>query len=78
MQIVNGYVCQNCTDVENAMKYIDPAHPQQGPGKTDDNKPKSTFTADAVTFGGSLSAPNDTRDQDPFRRAIGAQLDLSA
>ena len=23
---VNGYQCNNCTDVENAKKHIDPAH----------------------------------------------------
>lgn len=31
MEIVNGYPCKNCTDVENARKGIDPAKPQAGP-----------------------------------------------
>jgi hypothetical protein len=31
MQIVNGYVCRNCTDALRAHKGIDPAHPQDGP-----------------------------------------------
>jgi hypothetical protein len=77
MQIVNGYVCQNCTDVENAKKYVDPAHPQQGP-KAAEPDPKRTVTAEAVTFGGTLSAPGPSRDQDPARRTLGAQLDASA
>ena len=33
MQIVNGYPCQNCTDVLNAQKGIDPtAGPTAQPG----------------------------------------------
>lgn len=31
MEIVNGYVCKNCTDVEYAKKGVDPAHPKDGP-----------------------------------------------
>ena len=31
MQIVNGFVCFNCTDEANAKKNIDPAHPANGP-----------------------------------------------
>lgn len=77
MQTVNGYVCQNCTDVENAKKFVDPAHPQQGAKATAPDL-KSTVTAEAVTFGGTLSAPGASRDQDPARRALGAQLDVSA
>ena len=35
MQIVNGYPCQNCTDVLNAQKGIDPtAGPTAQPGET--------------------------------------------
>ena len=28
---VNGFSCRNCTDVDNAKKHIDPAHPSAGP-----------------------------------------------
>lgn len=28
---VNGYSCNNCTDVDYAKKHIDPAHPKSGP-----------------------------------------------
>jgi hypothetical protein len=29
MELVNGYYCRNCSDVELAKKNIDPAHPKQ-------------------------------------------------
>ena len=28
---VNGYQCKNCTDVDEAKKFVDPAHPKSGP-----------------------------------------------
>jgi hypothetical protein len=28
---VNGFACKNCTDVDNAVRHIDPAHPKDGP-----------------------------------------------
>ncbi len=28
---VNGFLCRSCTDVDNAKKHIDPAHPKSGP-----------------------------------------------
>jgi hypothetical protein len=31
MDIVNGYVCHNCSDVALAKKGVDPAHPHDGP-----------------------------------------------
>ena len=59
MQVVNGFVCQNCTDVDYAKKGIDPAHPTQGPASAqspkDDARKAGTVTSNAVTFGGSLS-----------------------
>ena len=69
MEVVNGYVCRNCTDVEYAKKGVDPAHPKDGPqgayandktdkvhkpGKAEDAK---TERGPAVTFGGELTAP---------------------
>jgi hypothetical protein len=32
---VNGYVCHNCTEVDQAKKNIDPAHPKAGPNGSD-------------------------------------------
>jgi hypothetical protein len=48
---VNGYICRNCTDVDNAKKHIDPAHPKSGPygvnADTDPTNPKSFLQAGA-------------------------------
>ena len=71
---VNGYQCSNCTDIDNAKKHVDPAHPQDGPYGV--NAPKdsgrdrggdiTTRAVDAtgnsaqpaVIYGGSLAALN--------------------
>lgn len=90
---VNGYSCKNCTDVDNAKKHIDPAHPKSGPygiNAKDDPTIKTTPPA-AVTFGGSLSSLNDEQaaagtqpGAQPSNAevvsgiAVGAQLDISA
>jgi hypothetical protein len=34
-QIVKGYPCRDCTDVDLAKKRIDPAHPKDGPDGVD-------------------------------------------
>ena len=40
--LVNGYSCRNCTDVDNAKKNIDPAHPRSGPfGSTAETDPSA-------------------------------------
>jgi hypothetical protein len=31
VQVVNGYVCNNCTEVDLAKRGIDPAHKNDGP-----------------------------------------------
>ena len=60
---VNGFLCKNCTDVENAKKHIDPAHPRSGPygidAKNDPTVNQATVKS-AVVFGGSLSGLNTT------------------
>jgi hypothetical protein len=45
MEVVNGYVCRNCTDVDYAKKSIDPAHPKDGPNGVD--APASRQSANA-------------------------------
>jgi hypothetical protein len=77
---VNGFSCRNCTDVDNAKKHIDPAHPRSGPydinARTDPTQPA------AVRFGGALSALNKTIDAPgqlsaaTERAQPGSQLDL--
>ncbi|HET6970209.1 MAG TPA: hypothetical protein VFH92_03700 [Phenylobacterium sp.] len=60
MEIVNGYVCKTCTDVANAKKGVDPAHPKDGPNgvdaKDEARKPDAKGGhGPAVTFGGVLA-----------------------
>ena len=53
---VNGFQCKNCTDVDNAKKNIDPAHPKAGPFGVDAAQdPSANQTNAAVKFGGQLS-----------------------
>jgi hypothetical protein len=57
---VNGYSCKNCTDVDEAKKHIDPAHPKDGPYGVDakDHPPSPSdpkTQTPAVTLGGALA-----------------------
>jgi hypothetical protein len=71
--LVNGYSCKNCTEVDEAKKHIDPAHPKDGPygidakdqpgapAKTDStaqSSAQSSSQSPAVTFGGALAGLN--------------------
>ena len=85
MQIVNGFVCMNCTDVDHAKKFVDPAHPSQAAvvsglrGAT--QEASSTITQSAVTFEGSLSHLNkldSKRPSDSVPGPTGASLDIFA
>ena len=88
MQIVNGFVCMNCTDVDQAKKFVDPSHPnlaatlsgQRDPAK-EASSPIDALTQNAVSFGGSLSRSNalDTKHpQNPMPGLAGANLDILA
>ena len=69
MEVVNGYPCKNCTDVDNAKKGIDPAHPKDGPN--------GAYAADrgpAVTFSGALAnvtPPAQAEKTQPYRPGAG-------
>ena len=60
---VNGFSCKNCTEVDEAKKFIDPKHPQDGPfGINAKDHKTGTAKADgssgrspAVVFGGQLA-----------------------
>jgi hypothetical protein len=69
---VNGFTCRNCTDVDNAKKHIDPAHPKSGPygidAATDPSNPKSFLRS-----GGSLSGTKATSVQ-----STGQLVDIQA
>jgi len=84
---VNGYRCNNCTDVENAKKHIDPAHPKSGPYNVNAGTDPSRRTDPSVTFGGALAGLNDAdngakpesaSEASADRAAPGSLLDLSA
>ncbi len=88
---VNGFSCKNCTDVDNAKKHIDPAHPKDGPfginakNRPDDIKRTATKSLDptydgqaAVTFGGQLTAFADRASQQrPVEIAVGSRVNIS-
>lgn len=57
MEIVNGYMCRDCTDVSYAKKNIDPAHPKDGPQPSGE-VPKTKTFSEAVQFGGVLADLN--------------------
>ena len=66
MELVNGFPCFNCTDVELAKKGINPAKPQDDPrslnyNPNDPGAKPSGFDGNAVTFGGGLIALNGTQ-----------------
>jgi hypothetical protein len=68
--IVNGYSCMNCTDVDHANKFVDPAHPQDGPKPdgpkgADTDQQKVTFNDPAVILGGTLADPNAVTSTSP-------------
>jgi hypothetical protein len=54
MDIVNGYQCRNCTDVDYAKRHIDPAHPKDGPFGI--NKTNGVERGPAVVLGGGLAS----------------------
>jgi hypothetical protein len=87
MEVVNGYVCRNCTDVEYAKKGVDPAHPKDGPqgayanDKTEGVEAKEAKAAfgPAVTFGGQLGAQVSQPEQvQPAPYVPGSTISLFA
>ena len=61
---VNGFSCRNCTEVDEAKKHIDPAHPKDGPYGVNAKDKRSGLHGPAVILGGQLagllSAPSTT------------------
>ncbi len=87
MEVVNGFQCKNCTDVDYAKKHIDPAHPKDGPyGVNAKNDPARAGKVDsrrdpAVQFGGALAAFGanalSTSPPPPPVSSSGSMLNLS-
>ncbi|OYU76496.1 MAG: hypothetical protein CFE32_09925 [Alphaproteobacteria bacterium PA3] len=57
MEIVNGYMCRDCTDVSYAKKNIDPAHPKDGPQQKE-QATKVDRPSASVQWGGALADLN--------------------
>ena len=55
LNIVNGYVCHNCTDVENAKKGVDPSHPKKDFSGQSQTKTGNTLSNPAVILSGALA-----------------------
>lgn len=60
---VNGFACHNCTEVDQAKKHIDPAHPQDGPFGI--NAKARSSHGPAVTFGGTLQDQSPSQGTSP-------------
>ena len=62
MELVNGYVCRDCTDVGYAKKFIDPAHPKEGPHGRDarESEKAGQDRGPAVLFAGAAGQPQGT------------------
>ena len=57
IQVVNGFQCRNCTDIDYAKKHIDPAHPKDGPyGIYAKDHPATAAKTPSVILGGALAA----------------------
>jgi hypothetical protein len=74
---VNGYACNNCQQVAEAKKDINPADPKAGPGGVDANAPANSAQSPAFTLGGSLtgssaSTPNAGMTAAASRSASGS------
>lgn len=62
MEMVNGFVCKDCSDVALAKRSIDPAHPKDGPNGRDSAAARAKQAGEnAVLFGGNLAHLNDTQ-----------------
>lgn len=88
MEIVNGYVCRNCTDVEYAKKGVDPARPKDGPAgvaraveaeRVQRAAEVKSGRGPSVAFGGGLAGdPSPLGLPPPPAYMPGSTVDISA
>ena len=82
MEVVNGYVCHNCTDVAYAKKGVDPAHPKDGPnGINGRDASKPAERGPAVVFSGQafdVAAVTPAPKAEAAGYTPGSTVDLSA
>lgn len=82
IEVVNGYVCRNCSDVDLAKRGVDPAHPKDGPNGA--YKADAAGKADrgpAVRLDGAVAeaaAASPTTQVQPAPYVPGALADLKA
>lgn len=82
MDIVNGYYCRTCADVDLAKRFIDPARPKDGPFGKDAPEAKAREAAHQAALIGAPVAPGGAalrpRDRSPPPPGQGLRLDISA
>lgn len=79
MEVVNGYPCKTCTDVANARKGIDPAHPKDGPNgiyKSEKTEATQAERGPAVKLDGALAGLLQSRSVQPSAYVPGTRTDL--
>lgn len=63
MEVVHGFVCRDCTDIDLAKKDIDPAHPRDGPFRRDaPEKVREREHAKEVEQAKQAGKPGEVRD----------------
>ena len=70
--MVNGFSCKNCTEVDEAKKHIDPAHPKDGPYGIYAKQQASSGRGPAVTLGGTLASLAPPVSSSPATAPAGA------
>ncbi len=73
---VNGYQCKNCTQVDEAKKFIDPAHPQSGPFGIDAKTDPSVVDNPVVQAKAAETGGSSTPQSSPSP-GLGGLLDLT-
>jgi len=67
--LVNGYLCNNCTQVAEATKDINPADPQAGPWGIDAKAGSTPTHSPAFTLGGLLTSGSTIAGSAPAKPA---------
>ena len=75
---VNGYSCKNCTEVDEAKKHIDPAHPKDGPYGVDAKTQAAAVTIRSVTRAALGRRLGGVQRQLASAATQGLRLDISA
>ena len=66
---VNGFACKNCTDVDYAKRFVDPAHPEAGP-VNQDQPTAGAERGPSVVLGGGLAGGETGGSQADRDRAL--------